>query len=100
MGLAMGATIVAIVVSPWGKQSGAHFNRAVTFTFYRLGKVASWDTISTAPDNFLARLPASPSLRCCSEVRRQTKRSATLQRFPVFTAGPLRSLLNWLCRFS
>jgi len=43
MGLAMGATVIAIVVSPWGKQSGAHFNPAVTFTFYRLRKVASWD---------------------------------------------------------
>jgi len=28
MGLAMGATIMAIVLSPWGKQSGAHFNPA------------------------------------------------------------------------
>jgi aquaporin Z len=45
MGLAMGATIVAIVLSPWGKQSGAHFNPAVTFTFHRLGKVALWDTV-------------------------------------------------------
>ena len=45
MGLAMGATIIAIVLSPWGKQSGAHFNPAVTFTFYRLGKVASWDAV-------------------------------------------------------
>lgn len=25
MGLAMGATIIAILVSPWDKQSGAHF---------------------------------------------------------------------------
>lgn len=45
MGLAMGATIMAIVLSPWGKQSGAHFNPAVTFTFYRLGKVELWDTV-------------------------------------------------------
>ncbi|HUA82237.1 MAG TPA: aquaporin [Bryobacteraceae bacterium] len=45
MGLAMGATIVAIVVTPWGKQSGAHFNPAVTFTFYRLGKVALPDAL-------------------------------------------------------
>jgi aquaporin Z len=43
MGSAMGATIMAIVVSPWGKQSGAHFNPAVTLTFHRLGKVALWD---------------------------------------------------------
>jgi glycerol uptake facilitator-like aquaporin len=45
MGLAMGTTIIAIVLTPWGKQSGAHFNPAVTLTFHRLGKVASWDTV-------------------------------------------------------
>lgn len=43
MGSAMGATIIAIVLSPWGKQTSAHFNLAVTLTFYRLGKVAFWD---------------------------------------------------------
>ena len=45
MGLAMGATMIAIVRSPWGKQSGAHFNPAVTITFYRLGKAALWDAV-------------------------------------------------------
>src|SRR5580698_4135325 len=45
MGLAMGATILAIVLSPWGKQSGAHFNPALTLTFYRLDKVALWDAV-------------------------------------------------------
>jgi aquaporin Z len=45
MGLAMAATIIAIVLSPWGKQSGAHFNPAVTFTFYRLRKMAWWDAV-------------------------------------------------------
>src|ERR1700721_105954 len=45
MGLAMGASIIAIVLSPWGKQSGAHFNPAVTFAFYRLRKVELWDTV-------------------------------------------------------
>jgi aquaporin Z len=43
MGLAMGATAIAIVMSPWGKRSGGHFNPAITFTFYRLGKVEFWD---------------------------------------------------------
>ena len=43
MGLATGATVIAIVMSPWGKQSGGHFNPAITATFYRLGKVAPWD---------------------------------------------------------
>jgi aquaporin Z len=31
MGLAMGATAIAIVTSPWGKRSGGHFNPAITF---------------------------------------------------------------------
>jgi aquaporin Z len=43
MGLAMGATAIAIVMSPWGKRSGGHFNPAITFSFYRLGKVEFWD---------------------------------------------------------
>jgi len=38
----MGLTAIAIIYSPWGKQSGAHLNPAVTFTFFRLGKVKPW----------------------------------------------------------
>jgi len=56
MGSAMGATIVAIVLSPWGKQSGAHFNPAVTFTFYRLGNVAFWDAVFYCAAQFLGAL--------------------------------------------
>lgn len=43
MGIAMGSTAVAIIFSPLGKRSGAHFNPAVTWTFFRLGKIAAWD---------------------------------------------------------
>jgi len=43
IGLAMGLTAIAIIYSPWGKQSGAHLNPSVTFTFLRLGKVAPVD---------------------------------------------------------
>jgi aquaporin Z len=43
MGLAMGATAIGIIHSPWGRQSGAHMNPAVTLTFLRLGKIARWD---------------------------------------------------------
>ena len=42
-GLMMGCTAVALVHSPWGRQSGAHMNPAITLTFLRLGKVAPWD---------------------------------------------------------
>jgi aquaporin Z len=45
MGLAMGSTAIALVYSPWGKRSGAHFNPAVTWTFVRLGKVTAADAI-------------------------------------------------------
>jgi aquaporin Z len=43
MGLAIGATVVAIVLTPWGKQSGGHFKPAMTITFYWLRKVSLWD---------------------------------------------------------
>lgn len=39
VGIAMGATAIALIYSPWGKRSGAHMNPAVTLTFWRLGKV-------------------------------------------------------------
>jgi hypothetical protein len=40
MGLAIGATVLALIMSPWGKQSGGHINPAMTFAFYRLGNTA------------------------------------------------------------
>ncbi|MGE5893367.1 MAG: MIP/aquaporin family protein [bacterium] len=45
MGLVMGSTAIILIYSPWGQQSGAHFNPAVTLTFLRLGKVAKWDAV-------------------------------------------------------
>src|SRR6266480_1718725 len=42
-GLAMDGTAIALVFSPLAKRSGAHFNPAVTLTFWRLGKVKNWD---------------------------------------------------------
>jgi len=45
MGFLVGSTVVAIIVTPWGKQSGGHFNPAITLTFYRLGKLAFWDAL-------------------------------------------------------
>jgi aquaporin Z len=56
MGLAMGATVIAIITSPWGKQSGGHFNPAVTFTFYRLGRVEFWDALFYGAGQFLGAI--------------------------------------------
>src|SRR6266581_4741070 len=45
MGVTMGLTAIAIIYSPWGKQSGAHINPSVTLTFFRLGKIKVWDAL-------------------------------------------------------
>ncbi len=53
MGLAMGVTAIAVIFSPWGKRSGAHFNPAVTLAFFRLGKVKPWDAVFYVISQFL-----------------------------------------------
>ena len=45
MGLLVGSAVVAIILTPWGKQSGGHFNPVITLTFYRLGKLSFWDML-------------------------------------------------------
>jgi aquaporin Z len=55
-GLARGLTAVGLVYSPWGKQSGAHFNPAVTLTFCWLGKVRAWDACFYSVAQFLGGL--------------------------------------------
>jgi aquaporin Z len=48
MGVVMGLTAIALIYSPWGRRSGAHFNPATTLTFWRLGKVTSADALGYA----------------------------------------------------
>lgn len=45
IGVGMGLTAIALIYSPWGKQSGAHLNPSVTITFLRLGKLTRTDAL-------------------------------------------------------
>lgn len=56
LGIAMSMTAIGIIYSPLGQRSGAHFNPAVTFTFFRLGKVELWDTAFYSAAQFLGGL--------------------------------------------
>lgn len=56
MGVAMGATAVALNYSAWGKQSGAHYNPAVTLAFARLGKIARGDVVGYVSAQFVGAL--------------------------------------------
>lgn len=56
LGLAMGATAIALTYSPLGQQSGAHFNPAVTLAFFRLGRVARADALAYVVAQFAGGL--------------------------------------------
>jgi len=53
MGIAMGLTAIAIIHSPMGKRSGAHFNPSITLTYFRLGKIRSRDALFYIAFQFL-----------------------------------------------
>jgi aquaporin Z len=55
-GVAIAGTAVGAIYSRWGRQSGAHFNPAVTLTFLALGKVRPWDAAFYAVSQVLGGL--------------------------------------------
>lgn len=55
-GLAMGATLLGIVYSPWGKRSGAHLNPVITLNYFLLGKIERWDAAFYVVAQFLGAL--------------------------------------------
>jgi aquaporin Z len=56
IGVAMGLTAIALIYSPWGKQSGAHLNPVVTLTFFRLRKVRRVDALFYVAAQFVGGL--------------------------------------------
>ncbi|PZR77628.1 MAG: hypothetical protein DLM52_04105, partial [Chthoniobacterales bacterium] len=43
LGLAIGVTVAILIYSPWGMQSGAHFNPSVTLAFLYQHRIQPWD---------------------------------------------------------
>ena len=54
-GIVIGLTAIGIIYSPWGKQSGAHMNPAVTLAFF-LGKIKPWDATFYVIAHFIGAL--------------------------------------------
>lgn len=45
MGCAVAGVTFLIIRSPFGRRTGAHFNPALTLTYFFLGRIPHWDTI-------------------------------------------------------
>ena len=58
LGLVMGCVTAAIIYSPWGQKTGAHINPAVTWSFFRLGKIGRWDAVFYTLFQFLGAMIA------------------------------------------
>src|SRR6516225_581994 len=53
IGIALGGTAIALIFSPLGKRSGAHFNPSVPVTFWRLRNVNNWFAVCYIAGQFI-----------------------------------------------
>ncbi len=53
MGTGIGVTVAILIYSDWGRQSGAHFNPAVTLAFLSLDRIEPWDALFYVIAQFL-----------------------------------------------
>ena len=45
MGACIGSTVIVLIYSDWGRQSGAQFNPAVTLAMFSLDRIEPWDAV-------------------------------------------------------
>ncbi len=96
MGISMGLTAIAIIYSPWGKQSGAHINPSVTLAFFRLGKIKGWDALFYIAAQFSGA--ALAVFLVAQVLGRQVSHPAV--RYVVTTPGPLGPWVAVLAEFT
>lgn len=53
MGVAIASASYMIIRSPFGRRSGAHFNPALTFAYFGLGRVHRWDALAYIVAQFI-----------------------------------------------
>lgn len=83
LGVLIGAAVVAVILTPWSKQSGGHFNPSITLTFYWLGKLAFWDALFYVVAQFIG---AAAGIEIAAFVLRDAPKSSSV-RFAVTAPG-------------
>jgi aquaporin Z len=53
MGVAISGAAFVIIRSPFGRRSGAHFNPALTFAYFGLGRIHRWDALMYIAAQFI-----------------------------------------------
>jgi aquaporin Z len=53
MGVAISGATYAIIRSPLGRRSGAHFNPALTFAYFGVGRIHRWDALAYIAAQFI-----------------------------------------------
>ena len=96
IGVLTGSSVVAIVMTPWGQQSGGHFNPAMTLTFYRLGKMAFWDMLFYVAAQFAGAVSGvGIAAYVCSEMCQQVLLCDTPSRCQASLEAQGHLPVNW-----
>ena len=95
MGTAVALTTFLIIHSPFGRRTGAHFNPAITITYFYLDRVHHWDTLHYILSQFAGGLTG---VLLAYEVFGSSLSSAPVS-FVITTPGYFGSLMAFAAEF-